>query len=317
MIVGPLLAGVLIASGAASPSRTPSTPCCSPSRSRCGAAAAAAAAGGRGRAAARRGRARRWSTGFGSLRTQPVLLMTFVVDIIAMVFAMAAGGVPGASQTAVRRPANASAGCSPAISIGALIVRAVVGLGRPGRPAGRRGARARSPSGAWRWRVRARPPSSGSPSLCLAVAGAADMVSAVLRQTMLQWPPRRRCAAGCRACSSSSSPAGRGWATCGRGAGQRGRGHVAMVSGGWSSSWRWSSSRCVVPSFWLFRASVAGAARRSAGRRSPAPGGPTDESPPRHRNPASRLGCATGDSAGRVVVRRGRRRPARSATSAS
>ena len=53
--------------------------------------------------------------GFAFLRTQPVLLMTFVVDIIAMTVRLAAGGVP----RAVARPGSptrrtAWAGCSPA-----------------------------------------------------------------------------------------------------------------------------------------------------------------------------------------------------------
>ncbi len=53
--------------------------------------------------------------GFAFLRTQPVLLMTFVVDIIAMMFAWPQAVFPGALGDAVRgRRPTASAGCSPA-----------------------------------------------------------------------------------------------------------------------------------------------------------------------------------------------------------
>ncbi len=44
--------------------------------------------------------------GFAFLRTQPVLLMTFVVDVIAMLFAWPAGGLPGALGDPVRRDAQ-------------------------------------------------------------------------------------------------------------------------------------------------------------------------------------------------------------------
>ena len=47
----------------------------------------------------------------------------------------------------------------------------------------------------------------------LAVGGAADMVSAAFRSTILQQAASDDCAAGCRACSPSSSPAGPGWPT--------------------------------------------------------------------------------------------------------
>ena len=72
--------------------------------------------------------ARRWSTGFAYLRHQPVLLMSFVVDIIAMVFGMPRALFPEIADVELRRAAGGRAG-----------VRAAV-RGDPGRRGDRRRA---------------------------------------------------------------------------------------------------------------------------------------------------------------------------------
>ena len=153
--------------------------------------------------------------GFAFLRTQPVLLMTFVVDIIAMTFAWPQAVFPELSQTRFAESANSLGWLFAGVSIGALLMGLSSGWVDPGRPAGRRRARRDRRLGRGDHRVRASPRRCGSPSLCLAVAGAADMVSAVLRTSMLQIAaPGGDARPACRASSSSSSPAGRGWATC-------------------------------------------------------------------------------------------------------
>ena len=114
VIVGPLLAGVLIGLGelfldlrrrrAGVPGRGAAAPraCrrCRPGgvvgRLRLGAAV------------------RGVGEGFAFLRTQPVLLMTFVVDIIAMTFAWPQAVFPELSETRFADRRTASAGCSPA-----------------------------------------------------------------------------------------------------------------------------------------------------------------------------------------------------------
>ena len=188
VIVGPLLGGFLIEAGglpityaidalgfllAVAPA------------ARAALAAPARLGGGRALAWSRRSAAS--SRGSRFLRTQPVLLMTFVVDIIAMVFALAAGGVPAA-----RRDDVPALGRTPGLAVGRRLDRlAAHGSGQrldhPGRPAGR--ASSWCPSSVWGVAVGA--VRALALAVCwavfwLAVAGAGDLVSAVLRSSMLQ-----------------------------------------------------------------------------------------------------------------------------------
>ena len=97
--------------------------------------------------------------GFAFLRTQPVLLMTFVVDIIAMVFAWPQAVFPELTETRFADSPNALGWLFAGVSIGALLMGLTSGwVSRVDR----QGAvvhRSRSSSGAWRssasgWRRR-------------------------------------------------------------------------------------------------------------------------------------------------------------------
>ena len=108
-----------------------------------------------------------------------------------------------------------SAGSTRAIAIGSVLGRAHLGLDRPGPPAGAGAGGRGGRLGAGGGRGRA-----GRPLwlvvLLLAVAGAADLVSAVLPAVdPADVRAGRDARAGCRACSSPWWPAARAWATCG------------------------------------------------------------------------------------------------------
>ena len=253
--------------------------------------------------------------GFAFLRTQPVLLMTFVVDIIAMTFGWPQAVFPELSQTRFAESANSLGWLFAGASIGALRHGAVVGLGDPGRPAGRRRPRRDRRLGAGDHRVRVRARAVAGRASASRSPGPADMVSAVLRTSMLQiaapeemrgrmqgvfivvvagGPRLGDLRAGALATATSVT--------------------VAMVSGGVVIVVAMVVVALVVPSFWLFRAS-----------RSRGPAG--FASPREWRGPAGR--CVTNEytTSGRLGT--GRRSPepgrqaracattARSATSAS
>ena len=212
--------------------------------------------------------------GFAFLRTQPVLLMTFVVDIIAMTFAWPQAVFPELSQTRFAELApTAWAGCSPA----SRSARWSWGCRRAGSPASTGRApwcSRRSPCGAWRSSASASPRRCGWPCSASRSPAAADMVSAVLRTSMLQLaaPEEMRgrmqgvfivvVAGGPRlgdlragALASATSVT------------------VAMVSGGVVIVVAMIVVALVVPSFWLFRASRS--AQEAGGSR---PGSPAPES---------------------------------------
>ena len=96
--------------------------------------------------------------GLRYLRTQPVLLLSFAIDIVAMVLAMPRALFP--EVAAERFGGGAAVGwLFSAIAIGSVVGRADLGLDRPGAPAGRRARRSRSSAGGWRsappgWRPR-------------------------------------------------------------------------------------------------------------------------------------------------------------------
>ncbi|WP_231486526.1 MFS transporter [Candidatus Blastococcus massiliensis] len=193
--------------------------------------------------------------GFAFLRTQPVLLMTFVVDIIAMCFAWPQAVFPELSETRFTDSPNSLGWLFAGVSIGALLMGLTSGwVSRVDR----QGAVVLGAIAVWGvaivgfgWAN-----SLWLAVLCLAVAGAGDMVSAVLRSSMLQLaaPEEMRgrmqgvfivvvaggprlgdLRAGALASAASVS--------------------VAMVSGGVIVVLAMVLVAVVVPSFWLFRAS--------------------------------------------------------------
>ena len=195
--------------------------------------------------------------GFAFLRTQPVLLMTFVVDIIAMLFAWPQAVFPQLSQTTFAGDANSLGWLFAGISIGALVMGLTSGwVSRVDR----QGAVVLVAIAVWGlatvgfgvagslWLA----------VLFLAVAGAADMVSAVLRSSMLQLaaPDDMRgrmqgvfivvVAGGPRLGDLRAGALASGFGVT-----------AAMVSGGVVIVVAMAVVAVVVPSFWLFRASRA------------------------------------------------------------
>lgn len=123
--------------------------------------------------------------GFGFLRAKPVLLMTFVVDLIAMVFGWPRAVLPELAATTYAGSANALGWLFAATSIGAVLAGVLSG---PVARVQRQGAVVLAAIAVW-----------GAAIVCfglstsliwavvfLAMSGAADMVSAVLRTSMLQ-----------------------------------------------------------------------------------------------------------------------------------
>jgi MFS family permease len=123
--------------------------------------------------------------GFAFLRTQPVLLMTFVVDIIAMTFGWPQAVFPELSQTRFAESANSLGWLFAGASIGALVMGLSSGWVTR---LDRQGAVVLVSIAAWGLAIIGFgfAPALWLAVLCLAVAGAADMVSAVLRTSMLQ-----------------------------------------------------------------------------------------------------------------------------------
>jgi MFS family permease len=123
--------------------------------------------------------------GFTFLRTQPVLLMTFVVDVIAMLFAWPQAVFPELSETRFEGSPNGLGWLFAGVSVGALLMGLTSGwVSRVDR----QGAVVLAAIVVWGIAIIG----FGLAStlwlavLCLAVAGAGDMVSAVLRSSMLQ-----------------------------------------------------------------------------------------------------------------------------------
>lgn len=123
--------------------------------------------------------------GFAFLRTQPVLLMTFVVDLIAMVFGWPRAVIPELAQTTFAHSANSLGWLSAGVSIGALLMGLVSGWVTR---LDRQGAAVLVAICVWGVAVAlfGLAHSLWLAVLWLAVAGAGDLVSAVLRTSMLQ-----------------------------------------------------------------------------------------------------------------------------------
>jgi MFS family permease len=214
--------------------------------------------------------------GFTFLRTQPVLLMTFVVDIIAMMFAWPQAVFPELSETRYAESPNSLGWLFAGVSMGALVMGLTSGwVSRVDR----QGAVVLAAIAVWGVAIIG----FGLAStlwlavLCLAVAGAGDMVSAVLRSSMLQLaapddmrgrmqgvfivvvaggPRLGDLRAGAIASAASVS--------------------VAMVSGGIVVVVAMAVVALVVPSFVLFRASRS--AQENAPVEEARPGSPAPES---------------------------------------
>lgn len=123
--------------------------------------------------------------GFTFLRTQPVLLMTFAVDVIAMMFAWPQAVFPELSETRYAESPNSLGWLFAGISIGALAMGLTSGwVSRVDR----QGAVVVVSIVVWGLAIIGFgfAPTLWLAVLCLAVAGAGDMVSAVLRSAMLQ-----------------------------------------------------------------------------------------------------------------------------------
>ncbi len=123
--------------------------------------------------------------GLAFLRTQPVLLMTFVVDIVAMVFAMPRALFPAMAEEVFGGGPQTAGALYSALAAGAL-VGAVFGgwLGRVHR----QGLAVLLAIVAWGLAIVAFGLTDSLPLalLFLAAAGASDMVSAVFRTAILQ-----------------------------------------------------------------------------------------------------------------------------------
>ncbi|HEV7210449.1 MAG TPA: MFS transporter [Blastococcus sp.] len=123
--------------------------------------------------------------GFAFLHTQPVLLMTFVVDIVAMMFAWPQAVFPELSQTRFAESPNSLGWLFAGVSLGALTMGLTSGwVSRVDR----QGAVVLGAIVVWGLAIVGfgLAPALWVAVLCLAVAGAGDMVSAVLRTSMLQ-----------------------------------------------------------------------------------------------------------------------------------
>jgi MFS family permease len=205
--------------------------------------------------------------GFAFLRTQPVLLMTFVVDIIAMLFAWPQAVFPELSQTTYAGDANSLGWLFAGVSIGSLLMGLTSGwVSRVDR----QGAVVLAAIAVWGVAIIG----FGLASTlwlavaCLAVAGAGDMVSAVLRSSMLQTaaPDEMRgrmqgvfvvvVAGGPRLGDLRAGVLASSFGVS-----------LAMVSGGVVIVVAMVVVAVAVPSFWLFRASRADELAESARRR--------------------------------------------------
>ena len=193
--------------------------------------------------------------GFAFLRTQPVLLMTFVVDIIAMTFAWPNAVFPELSETRFEGSANSLGWLFAGISIGALVSGLTSGwVSRVDR----QGAVVLGAIMVWGVAIIGFgfAPTLWLAVLCLAVAGAGDMVSAVLRSSMLQLAAPEDMRGRMQGVFIVVVAGGPRLGDLRAGALASAAGvTVAMASGGIFVVVAMVVVALVVPSFWLFRAS--------------------------------------------------------------
>ena len=193
--------------------------------------------------------------GFTFLRTQPVLLMTFVVDIIAMMFAWPQAVFPELSETRFEGSPNSLGWLFAGISIGALVSGLTSGwVSRVDR----QGAVVLGAIVVWGVAIIGFgfAPTLWLAVLCLAVAGAGDMVSAVLRSSMLQLAAPDDMRGRMQGVFIVVVAGGPRLGDLRAGALASAAGvTVAMVSGGIFVVVTMVVVALVVPSFWFFRAS--------------------------------------------------------------
>jgi MFS family permease len=195
--------------------------------------------------------------GFAFLRTQPVLLMTFVVDIIAMTFAWPQAVFPELSQTRFAESPNSLGWLFAGVSIGALLMGLSSGWVTR---VDRQGAFVLGAVFAWGLAIIGFgfAPVLWLAVLCLAVAGAADMVSAVLRTSMLQLAAPEEMRGRVQGVFIVVVAGGPRLGDLRAGALATAAGvSVAMVSGGVVIIVAMVVVALLVPSFWFFRASRA------------------------------------------------------------
>jgi MFS family permease len=209
--------------------------------------------------------------GFAFLRTQPVLLMTFVVDIIAMTFAWPQAVFPELSQTRFAESPNSLGWLFAGVSIGALLMGLSSGWVTR---VDRQGAFVLGAIVVWGIAIIGfgLAPTLWLAVLCLAVAGAGDMVSAVLRTSMLQLAAPEDMRGRMQGVFIVVVAGGPRLGDLRAGALATAAGvSVAMVSGGVVIVVAMVVVALIVPSFWLFRASRSAQAAGEARPGSPAP----------------------------------------------
>jgi hypothetical protein len=193
--------------------------------------------------------------GFAFLATQPVLLMTFVVDIIAMLFAWPQAVFPELSEGRYADSPNSLGWLFAGISIGALLMGLTSGwVSRVDR----QGAVVVVAIAVWAVAIIGFgfAPTLWLAVLCLAVAGAGDMVSAVLRSSMLQLAAPEGMRGRMQGVFLVVVAGGPRLGDLRAGAVASAAGvTVAMVSGGVVVVVAMVVVALAVPSFWFFRAS--------------------------------------------------------------
>jgi MFS family permease len=223
--------------------------------------------------------------GFAFLRTQPVLLMTFVVDVIAMCFAWPQAVFPELSEGRYAGSPNSLGWLFAGISIGALLMGLTSGwVSRVDR----QGAVVIGAIVVWGVAIIGfgLAPSLWLAVLCLAVAGAGDMVSAVLRSSMLQLAAPEEMRGRMQGVFLVVVAGGPRLGDLRAGAIASAAGvSAAMVSGGVVVVVAMAVVALVVPSFWAFRASRTTYATTPAGE--PRPSSPAPESGEARPGPTS------------------------------
>ncbi|SNS75505.1 Predicted arabinose efflux permease, MFS family [Geodermatophilus pulveris] len=193
--------------------------------------------------------------GFAFLRTQPVLLMTFVVDVVAMLFAWPQAVFPELAEGRFAGSPAALGWLFAGISIGALLMGLTSGwVSRVDR----QGAVVIAAIAVWAVAIIGFgfAPTLWLAVLCLAVAGAGDMVSAVLRSSMLQLAAPEGMRGRMQGVFLVVVAGGPRLGDLRAGAVASAAGvTVAMVSGGVLVVAAMVVVALAVPSFWAFRAS--------------------------------------------------------------
>jgi MFS family permease len=214
--------------------------------------------------------------GFAFLRTQPVLLMTFVVDVVAMLFAWPQAVFPELSETRFADSPNSLGWLFAGISIGALTMGLTSGwVSRVDR----QGAVVLVSIVVWGVAIIGfgLAQTLWLAVFCLAVAGAGDMVSAVLRSSMLQLAAPEEMRGRMQGVFIVVVTGGPRLGDLRAGAMASAAGvTVAMVSGGVIVVVAMALVAVLVPSFWLFRASRSARGTETAG--DARPGSPAPES---------------------------------------